>query len=262
MKNINQTVKQVRELLDQNAPVILTGMALVGLGGSVYLTAKGAFKAKETFDQHMIENPSRIADNKPLTKQEKFLLTYKFYAPAAVAVVGTGTCMVLATKIGLNRTAALGAALVVVERNNEQYRDKVKELLGDNKHLKVSDAVAADQVATMGPFPLPREGEQTFVDLWTGRDLSTKMEKMEKAVNDFNKNLLYNGYSSLNEFYHGIDLDPIQQGDHIGWNIGDGGDRFVELAYTTTLKDERAVVAFKFDRNPMPGFRDSGNADI
>ena len=74
------------------------------------------------------------------TTQEKFILSWKDFAPAVVVGTGTAACMVMATKIGLTRTAALGAALVVLERNNEQYRDKVREVLGKPKDVKVIDA--------------------------------------------------------------------------------------------------------------------------
>ena len=256
MKNINQTLRQVRTLLDEHSPVILTGMAIAGLGTSVYLTAKGAFKAKDAIVSREIEQGST------LTGQEKFLLTYKFYAPAAVTTIATAGCMVMATKIGLNRTAALGAALVVAERGNEQYRDKVKEILGDTKDQKVNDAVAAERIQNMAPFESPREGEQIFVDAWTGRRISTTMEKMERALNDYNKEMLHNRYMSLNELYARVGLDDIQMGNSIGWNVGKAQDKLLEFDYTTVLKDDREVVMFKFDRNPMPTFRDGGDEDI
>lgn len=263
LDSINNKVSAVRRLLDEHSPVVLTGMALVGLGATAYYTYKGTQKgtriieAEEIRRNMVIDNPDNgQSELVALTNQEKFLLTYKFYAPAGIAFVGTGVCMIMATKIGLNRTAALGAALVVAERGNEQYRDKVKEILGETKHTKVEDAVAADNVAKMGYIAPPREGEQTFVDAWTGRPISTTMEKMEKTLNEFNKELLYNRFMSLNEFYDHFEMDNIQSGSSLGWNIGDGRDDFVELMYTTVLKDERAVVVFKFNRIPMPKFRD------
>lgn len=258
---INPNIRRVKNILDANSPVILTGIAVAGACLTTYLAARGGMNAKSALDDALLDKRTNadgsISGDAELTKVEKFTATYKFYAPAAVSLTGTCVSMVMATKIGLDRTAALAGTLIVAERANDQYKDKVKELLGENKHTKVQDAVAKDNVDKMPALPAPREGEQTFIDAWTGRHFSSTMVQVEKAVNDFNKDMLYNGYASLNEFYHRIDLEPIQEGDQIGWSIGDGRDTFLVLAYTTLLKDERAVVSFQFAKKPMPTFRDA-----
>jgi hypothetical protein len=254
MKNINNTIKDVQRLLDKNSPVILTGMALFGMGASVFYTYKGAQKGTRAIDASRTKPGFNPGEAPELTNQEKFLLTYKFYAPAAVAVVGTGACMVMATKIGLNRTAALGAALVVAERGSDQYRDKVKEILGENKDIKVVDAIANDQVAAMpaGYLPPPREGEQTFVDGWSGRAISSTMETVKKAINDANKEILDYSYISLTDFYESIGLDAIQESGSIGWS----SEHLLDVSFTSVLKDDRAVVVMTFKKAPTATFRD------
>lgn len=248
--------QSVRAFADENSPVILTGIALVGLGATTYLTHKGTKQAELALVEE-VETRNALGQLRrdiQITNQEKFLLTYKFYAPAAVTFVSTSVCMVMATKIGLNRTAALGAALVVAERNGDAYRDKVKEILGENKHTKVVDAVATDRVAEIpeGQILVAREGEQVFIDSWSGRQLSTTMVAMERAVNKFNQEMLGGEYSSLTEFYRELDMDPIQESNDIGWNSKDG---LMGLNYTTVLKNDRAVVVFEFDSAPRNGFR-------
>jgi hypothetical protein len=255
------TYNQLKRLIDDNSPVILTGMAVSGTLLSVYYTYKGAVKGVRRIDHAEIQKRGPETDeinlDSSLTNAEKFLLTYKFYAPAAVAVVGTSTCMIMATKIGLNRTAAVAGLLAVAERTHEQYSDKVKEILGDTKHVKVVDAVATDQVqnsSTAGLLPLA-DGNQEFFDLWTGRSLATTREKLEKAVNKFNHELIYGSHASLNEFYDKIGLEEIQQGDDIGFNV----DHLLELHFTAVEKNERAVMAFEFNKAPKLGFRPGGS---
>lgn len=251
--SISTTIKDIRKLLDSNSPIILTGMAVSGTLLSVYLTYKGTQKgtlaiAQEARERNMSDSPT------PISNIEKVNMTWRGYVPAAFAVVGTCTCMVMATKIGLNRTAALAGALVIAERNNDQYKDKVKEVLGQNKHTKVADAVAQDQVAAIpsGALPLPRDGEQTYLDAWSGRSISTTRENMDKAVNDFNHDMLYGKYASLSEFYKRVGLPDIQTSDSVGWNK----QALLELAYTAVLKDDRPITVFTFDRAPSATFRD------
>lgn len=248
---IPSLIRDAQTFIDKNSPQILTAFAVAGTALTGYLAAKGGMKAaKDIQDFEAKENGLWIQS----TTQEKVLITWKSFAPAVVVGTGTAACMVMATKIGLSRSAALGAALVVVERNNEQYRAKVKEILGQNKDTKVVDEMAKDQVAAMpsSSLPLPREGEQTFVDAWTGRAFSTTMETINKHVNDFNKEILYGGYADLNGFYKRLGLAEITEGDEIGWSKGD----LLELVYTTTLKDDRAVVVFTFDKKPSATFQD------
>lgn len=259
---IPSNLKQAQRFLDKNSPVILTGMALVGLAGTVYLTAKGSFKAAEAIGEAEVEKfrkpDGEIDFSQPhtLSTQEKFLATYKFYIPAAATTIGTGTCMVLATKIGLNRTAALGAALVVAERGSEQYRDKVKELLGDSKATKVNDAIAQDVIDKVpaSHLAIPRDGEQLFYDGWSGRSFPSTMERVKKAVNELNHEMLYGDYASLTQFYDFIGLEGTTESDNIGWN----NQRLLELTFTTVLKDDKAVVYFEFAPRPKHTFQ-SGN---
>lgn len=241
---IPSQLKNLKSILDSNSPVILTGMAVSGACLTAYLAAKGGYKAS----QHMGDKDPQMPNN------EKFIETYKFYIPAAAALVGTSTCMVLATKIGLDRTAAMAGAFVVAERANDQYREKVKEILGENKHVKVTDAVASEQVKSIPTPPNVSFGdqEQLFFDRWSGRYFPSSMEKMNRAVNDFNHEMLYGHYNSLSSFYNRIGLEETQESDDIGWNK----ESLLELVYTTVLKDDKAVIAYEFDRKPMPNFQD------
>lgn len=246
--NINTTLRQLHKYADDNAPVILTGMAVAGATITAIFAAQGAYKAANVI------NEAEALSTEPASTQEKFLLTYKFYAPAAATLVGTSGCMIMATKIGLNRTAAAAAALAVTERTYDQYKDKVKETLGEKKHVAVTDQLAQDQVAAMpsSAFTLTNEGEQIFLDAWSGRTISTTREKIERAVNDFNKEMIYGGYASLSDFYNRIGLDDISESDEIGWNKSE----LLEMVYTAVLKDDKAVCVFTFDRKPMSTFRD------
>jgi hypothetical protein len=258
MKNISAIVKSAQKLLDDNSPVILTGVAVAGTFATAWFTFKGTQKAtiaiSDEADKRNHQAEGLGVEPTEITNQEKFLATWKFYAPAAVAVIGTTTCMVLATKISLNRTAALAGALVLAERGSDQYKDKVKELLGEKKHIQVTDAVAEEKLSKIpaGYLPEPREGEQIFVDARSMRPISMTKDKIEKAVNALNAEMLEYTYASLSDFYEKVGLEPTQDSDSIGWN----NQRLLKLNYTAILKDDRAVQLFTFDRSPMPDFRD------
>lgn len=254
----NFNIKTVKHILDTNSPVILTGIAVSGAALTAYLSVKAGMKSSDAL-RTKAENESRgdgfgNYESGEFTNAEMFLETYKFYIPAAASLVGTSVCMVMATKIGLDRTAALAGTLIVAERANDQYRDKVKEILGENKHVKVQDAVAKDAVErTSVPTHMIGLDDQLFLDMWTGRYFPSTREKVEAAVNEFNHRMLTRStYGSLNSFYESVGLDDIQSGSEMGWHR----DALLELTFTPVLKDGKAVVAFQFDRKPMSTFRD------
>lgn len=257
MKNISLYVKDVRKILDDNSPVILTGVAIAGTVATAVLTFKGSHAAAKK----IVAEQTRLntfETSHPLSKTEKFVLTYKYYIPAAVAVVGSSTCMVMATKIGLNRTAAMAGAFVIAERGSEQYKEKVKELLGEKQHVKVTDAVAQDQVDRIpeSQIIIVGEGTQPIFDRWSGRVFEGTMEKLKQAENKINHEVINGSYASLSQFYDLLGLDHTAQSDHIGWSAG----RLIELETTSIIKlvqgREVAMIAFDFNVEPLGTFQD------
>lgn len=256
--NVSELLNKARRFADENSPVILTGMAVSGACISAYLAAKAGFKSSEilskTPDIQAVDFDGEVR-GRELTNQEKFLITYKLYIPAVATLAGTSACMIMATKIGLDRTAAMAGALVVSERTYDQYRDKVKETLGENKHTKIDDAVAQDQV-TRTPLPPAElsEGEQWCFDRWSGRFFKSSMESIKQSLNQFNEHFLNEDSMSLTDFYNWIGLDEIQQSDYVGWRREDG---LLELDITSVLKDNRACIAIGFKRAPMATFQNN-----
>lgn len=246
---ISRTLKQLKKLITKNSPVILTGIAVVGTGTSAYLAARGGLKSFPALEIAETEKGSE------LTKKEKFITTWKFYAPAVIGVVATSTCMILATKIGLERTAALAGALALVDRNNSEYREKVKELLGQNKDTKIKDEIAKDHIAAANIDPSQftlEPGQQIFWDMWSGRPFVSTNEKLDATINRLNHEMIYGGYCDLTTYYKEIGLERTQQSNDLGWS----SQQLIEIAKTPVMVKDHAVVAVQFDKDPMLGFQE------
>lgn len=259
MKNLPNVVKNAQKLLDENSPVILTGVAIVGTVATAWLTFKGTKAATEAIAEEAGKrNSVRLSggpEPEPISNQDKFLLTWKFYAPVVGTVLGSSVAMVMATRISANRTAALAGALVIAERSSDQYRDRVKEVLGQKKHIQVVDSIAAEQVQNTPPnnsTPI-QQGQQWFLDTYSGRYFQSDVETIKRKEVEFNHSLLYGKHASLTEWYNLIGLEEIEMSDELGWNK----DRLLEIIHTPELYKDVTVVALTFDKRPQATFRDA-----
>lgn len=251
--NVSALIGKARRLADENAPVILTGMAVSGAFLASWFTYKGTIKSAGQIIEKQLKEIGEGNTSYEPTPLDTLQLTWKNYIPAVAALGGTSACMIMATKIGLDRTAAMAGALVVTERTYDQYKEKVKETLGENKHVKVSDAVAQDRAqSTPSPQLNLTDGEQICFDEWSGRFFKSSMEKLKSAENDFNKDLLFGSYASLNDYYRRIGLGDVGPGNDIGWNK----EGLLEVIYSSVLKDNTPCIVIQFDKGPMSTFQD------
>lgn len=246
---IPSLVKQIQRFVDENAPAILTGIGIAGVGVTAVLTHKAATQSVLDIAYHETMNQTSTDG------VDKLRLTWKNYVPAVAAGIGTAGCMFMATRINLQRLTTLGAVYAISEGNLKEHKAKVEELFGKKKATEVSDAVAKDQVEKT---PLPQlvvgdgANEQIFFDRWSGRYFTSSRQKIDAAVNDLNHEMIYGSYVSLSSFYKLIGLVDTQEAHEIGWNK----KQLIEISYTAMLKDDVPIIAIEFDKRPMPTFQD------
>ena len=86
----------------------------------------------------------------------------------------------------------------------------------------------------------------------SGRYFYANVQKLEKNVNDLNRRMREEMYITLNEFYWEINLDPIDVGEILGWNIDTA---YIELCYDTKLtNDNRPCIVIRHINPPFYDF--------
>lgn len=247
---LSTIVRQAQKIVSDNSPAVLTGMAVSGTVLTGYLTYKGTLKAVETLDSEAI---NQHVDVTLFKTSDKLKLTWRHYAPAVGTAAATCTCMVMATRISTSRTAAMVAAFTISERAYDQYKDKVVEQLGENKHVKVRDAVAQDQVSAApgGSLVVVGDGDVLCFDRWSGRYFQSNMEALNKAANRINHEIIHGTYASLSQFYDEIGLEHITTSDELGWD----SNNLLELEFSTVLyKEKTPCIAIGFNVVPSRGY--------
>lgn len=250
-------MKNALKVADDNSPAILAGVGVVGVAATAFLAAKGATEAErllqiERYRQTKVAIDPEVPVPPVFTLKEKTNLVWRSYIPAAVVGAGTITAIIMSTRIGMRRTAAMTAALTISEKMASEYKAKVVETIGKNKATKIEDEIAQDQVSRA---PVPNnlvviEGTDSLVyDSWSGRYFKSNMEALKKAQNDLNHRILSDNYATLSDFYDMLDIGHTQESDNIGWNV----DELLEISFSSCVTpDQKPALSIRFQVEPEP----------
>lgn len=243
--NLTKIAKQLEKFAADNSPAILTGIGVTGTLTTAYLTGKASFKAAAILSE---ESPH-------LELKEKVELTWKLYLPPAFSAALTVSAIICANRVAHRRAAAMAAVYSLTEKAFEEYREKVKEKLGQNKEREIRDEIAQDRVndnpVRNTEVIIAAGGDVLCYDMYTGRYFESDLETLKKAQNDTNYQILNDFYASLGDFYRRVGLKPTENSEDVGWN----SDELLELQFSTTMsEDDRPCIAMSFRVKPISGY--------
>jgi hypothetical protein len=253
---MNIIVKQIGTFLSKHSTTILTAGACGGVLTTAVLTGKGSIEADRIITGAELENEDVGSELTDLTWRDKIKLTWQCYIPAVISGALTIGAIIGSNRISAQKTAAIAALYGISEKALKEYKEKAAEILGEKKATAIQDEIVKDHVAAI-PFDDryiidTGNGKTLCVDYFNGRPFYSDMEAIRKAVNDFNKQLLYEDSLSLNEFYYLMGLPPIPLGDKCGWHIETG---MMEVSFTATLTQHgEPCMVVKYEVDPLVNF--------
>lgn len=249
--NFKGLIDQATKWTGKHSPEILLGVGIVGMITAGVLAVKATPKAVKT-----IEADSKLAhdgDPNAYTKKEAVQSAWKYYIPAVGTGVASIACIVGAGTINLRRSRALLTAYTISEGALAEYKTKVLDLVGPKKVEEIRDAIAKDKleehpVTDKTVIYNTGNGNQRCFDPYSGTYFFSTIDKLKKAENTFNYQLLREDTQSLNDFYYLIDLNGIKVGDDIGWDIANGQ---LELRFSAQLpEDGIPTIVIDFNIHP------------
>ena len=150
----------IDEIKDHSS-LILAGMALAGLGFTVYETAKGAVEA-EKIREDLPDDVETLDEVKAVAPA---------YTKAAVAGAFTGACIIFSAKIGYDQKAELLAGYVLLDQAFLKHRGKLKELFGKEAAEKVDLELAKERAqAALHPEDSDEEEMLFYDENYLGKD--------------------------------------------------------------------------------------------
>ncbi len=243
----------ISEKMSKHSPEILVGVGIAGMFSTVVMSVKATPKVYSMIEK---EKEVRRLEEKPeLTKVDILKMAWKPYLPAAIMFGCSTACIIGANSVNAKRNAVLSTACHISERALAEYRDKVVEVIGEEKEKEIRDKVSEDRIkkdpVTSNTVILSK-GDTLCYDTITGRYFKSDVDKIKKAENELNHILITGDYCSLNEFYDMLDIPATEMGTAVGWNVKDG---LVEIYFSAQITDDgQPCVVVNYDIQPTYNF--------
>lgn len=228
----------------RHSPEILVGLGIAGAASSVIFAIKATPKA-----MILLEEKRQELGVEKLEAKEIIKTAAPVYIPTAVSFGVSVACIIGASSVNARRNAALTAAYTLSESTLRTYRDKVLETVGEDKEREIRQAAAIEQQQktpeTQTVVVNHAAGQLKCFDSLSGRYFTATKNQIDKAVNEFNRQLRDDMRISLNEWYDMIGLDQNKLGDMLGWDIDRG---YIETCYASRLDEEGITAMIGLDK--------------
>lgn len=272
MKKVSEFLEKAEVFTRRNSPVILTGLAIVG----VISTAYAAYKAGPRADEILKRYREDMKDCHPNDKEAKRAVAGEavksmipVMAPPVIMGGTTIACIIGSHTASSRRIAALSAAYTLSESTVKNLNSKMVEMLGEKKTRAIKDSIMKDKLAAdsekdrkaieSGNFVFPSDGTVLCKDLYTGKLFHSNAEKIKQAIAKCSYDIVSDMYVSLNDFYDAIDsrdLERTQMGEDLGWSIDDTQNGRLPIILTALLTDDgKPCLCVEYDIGVREDFR-------
>lgn len=250
--NFAKMSKDIQRTLVKHSPEILTGLGITGMITTTVMAVKATPKALN------IINDMEYEKGDILTPVEKVKATWKCYIPSAITGTLSITCLIGASSVSSKRNAVLATAYKLSESALKEYQEKVVETIGEKKEEKIRDAIAKDTIdrnpVTNNEVIITDHGETLCYEAISGRYFKASVDKINKIVNELNRNMISDMYTSLNEFYYELGLKGNDIGEKLGWNVNRG---LIDLRFSTQLSnDNTPCLVIDYKVPPRYGYQE------
>lgn len=227
--------------LKQHSSTILTCIGAAGVVATSLLTAKATIKAFE------IVNEEECEKKRDLTKKEIVAVAAPAYIPAIIMGASTIACIFGANILNKKQQALLSSAYALANSSFKEYKNKLKELYGEETHNKIIDSIAAEKTKDVHvnasylfsecDSSLENDDSEPmlFYDEYSGRYFETTTERVLSAEYHLNRNYTLRGYATLNEFYEFLGLEPTEYGEILGWSPMDESMYWIEFNHRKVI---------------------------
>lgn len=238
----------IRKLISDNFPLILTSMGVSGVIATTVLAVKATPEAYREIQD------ARSETTEPITKVDMVKLTYRHYIPAAAVGISTIAAIVGAQSVNMKRQAALVGLWTVTDKALSEYKNQVIKTIGEKKEKEIVTEVVRERMDKdefNTEIIVTGRGKQKFKDTISGRYFESDIESVRQAQNNINAQCINEMYASLNDFYREVGLPGTAHGEEAGWRA----DRLLEIAFIPQLsEDGEACIGLDYRSAPIRSY--------
>ena len=216
---MNKFVRQSQLFVKRNAPTILTVLGGAGVVVTTVTAVKATPKALALLDEAKKEK------GEDLTKLEVIKTAGPAYIPTIISCATTLACVFGANILNKRQQAALVSAYAFLDNTHKEYKNKVKELYGEEGELEVKKGIVKDKLEESDILD-EEDDKELFFDEFSGRYFNSTLKDVIAAQYRLNREISLRGYAYLNEYYEYLDMEPVDGGDVLGWSEGSNLDRY------------------------------------
>lgn len=225
---------------------ILSVVSSLGVVSTAVLSGMAMYEAVKTIEKREAKS-----------KKEKIKVVAPIYVPTVLSGISTIACIVSANMFNKLQQASMASAYALLSSSYKEYRNKLKELHGDEADLEVISNIASEKF----PEGKIQEGLALFYDQYSKRYFTMSMEDVVFAIYNLNRQFAFHSLITINEFYEFLGIEGIEGGDIIGWSwhqMGDDGlipwiDVYITRAVTC---DEKEYYILDFDFDPIRDYKE------
>ena len=196
--NLQRLAQRSKIYLRKASPTILSGLGAAGVIATSVLAVRATPKALRKIRADSKANHD--GDPEAYSKLEAVRSAWICYIPAAISGTATIFCIFGANVLSKHQQAALTSAYALLNDSYNNYKDKLKELYGEEAHQKIIDAIAAEKA------------KDVYITA-DGICESTSLSFDERNPDD----LSLGGDVCINDFYNFLGIEPIDGGDYLSW---------------------------------------------
>lgn len=264
-QTLQKTMHKSAACLKRNSTTILTVIAAVGVVGTTVAAIKATPKAMKLLEKASDEK------NDELTKLEVVKIAAPVYIPTVAIGVSTIVCMFGANTLNRKQQAALVSAYALVSNSYKEYKDKLKELYGEEAHQNIVDSIVkektkdakitSESLCCTSSLDVDEDESdiRLFYDEFSQRYFESTLAKVVQAEYYLNRNFNRKQYCDVNEWYDLLGLTRTGSEYYIGWAAyqfdEDGMEPWIDFNHREVqLDDGLTCIVIEFLVEPIIDF--------
>lgn len=251
-KYLTKAMKHSKVFFSQHGSTILTAIGAVG----VVATSVSAVKSYKKYEQ-LVDEANYLSDE-GIELIDKIKIAIPTYAPTVFLGFTTIGCIVGSNIINKRKQATIMSAYMALDGTYREYKNKVKELFGDDADDRVISAMIRDKYEESET----EYGEKIlYFEPISRTYFEASPAEVQQAQYLLNRELALTDYVKINDFLRYLGVDETDIGDVMGWSTFGThelyGSCWIDFKHERVeLEDGLECLVIKYPQEPRLDFMD------